>query len=101
MPAGPRRQGGVIRNLTLEVAPTPALLTPPPHGVAYGDHYCVLITAGSLVVENCARALPFSGSNRGEEWSPKLIRAFSNRLVCVSTIPKLFEYFSDKIFNFA
>eukprot|EP00667_Euglena_gracilis_P015432 EG_transcript_16053 len=48
-----RSKGGVIRNLTLEVAPTPALLTPPPHGVAYGDHYCVLITAGSLVVENC------------------------------------------------
>eukprot|EP00668_Euglena_longa_P012054 GGOE01014479.1.p2 GENE.GGOE01014479.1~~GGOE01014479.1.p2 ORF type:complete len:475 (+),score=159.08 GGOE01014479.1:198-1427(+) len=43
-----RSKGGVIRNLTLEVAPTT-----PPHGSVYGDYYCVLITSGSLVVEHC------------------------------------------------
>jgi parallel beta-helix repeat protein len=42
-----RSKGGVIRNLTLEVGPAGSTGSP------CGDYYCVLISAGSLVVENC------------------------------------------------
>ena len=42
-----RSRGGIIRNLTLEVSASSQ------NGSTCGDFYCVLITEGSLTIENC------------------------------------------------